>query len=513
MQLSISDFGEEKDKEEGKKGDGGKAEKNGMGEKGANAESSASISDFMKFSSSVGKEISSFSNVLLVGHFDADGISSTAIIALFLKQKNIPFRVLTAKKTDSEILERIEKDSASEIILSDLGAGFLQKISEMKKRSIVVLDHHPPEKISNNNVSLVNPHVFGLDGAVSACSASVAFSTLFRHVPISTAKRMAELSIVGAVGDMQDKSGGFIGVNSEILSLAKKMNVVEVRKDLRIFGRVSRTLVNFLSFCSEPFLPELTGNSKACALFLKKNNIHFLSKSGERSYLHYYDLSEEEKRKFAGALIAYCIEKKVKEQYIRAMVGDVYLFPSEQKNTELFDAYEFSTVLNACGRTGHPDVGIKLCISEGEERPVADAHRLLIEHRRAISEGIYFARSNVEDFGSFYFLDGRDAISDSIIGTIAGSFFNSGIVERDKPIIAFSIDEKNNIKVSSRACRELIEKGLNLGEVMQVSSSVAGGNGGGHNIAAGGSISPPAKESESAFLLKCAETIRRQLGE
>ena len=63
----------------------------------------------------------------------------------------------------------------------------------------------------------------------------------------------------------------------------------------------------------------------------------------------YYDLTVFERKALTAALIEYGQKKAVDEALLRDMVGDVYVFPLEAEGSELREAYEFSTLLNACG--------------------------------------------------------------------------------------------------------------------------------------------------------------------
>ncbi|HEX9262406.1 MAG TPA: DHH family phosphoesterase, partial [Candidatus Bathyarchaeia archaeon] len=56
----------------------------------------------------------------------------------------------------------------------------------------------------------------------------------------------------------------------------------------------------------------------------------------------------------------------------------------------------------------------------------------------------------------------------------------------EKPIMAFAFVEKEGVaKFSARTTEAVVQKGVNLGEVMRLASEKVGGKGGGHNIAAG----------------------------
>jgi len=120
-------------------------------------------------------------------------------------------------------------------------------------------------------------------------------------------------------------------------------------------------------------------------------------------------------------------------------------------------------------------------------------------HRKMLKEGIEFAAGNVQDFGSFYFLDGRGAISENIIGTVCGMILRQNW---KKPILGISLGEKETIKISGRSGRKLVDEGLNLGAVLKEAVSGIDGVGGGHKIAAGASIP---KDSLNEFLLRFHE--------
>ena len=444
-------------------------------------------------------KILSMKNPLVVHHYDADGISSGSIIAFALKQKGIPFEMQVVKRFDEKTLELFQ--GRKEIVFSDIGSGQMQLINTLDAECVVI-DHHPPPEPPKENVLMCNPHDFGIDGTSELCSASTAYFC-FKHLEERT---ITQLGIVGACGDLQDYAqSGFIGLNRRMVEEGAEKEHVFINKDLRIFGRVSKPLVWFLTYSTEPFMPGLSGNEKACAHFLQERNVP-IKKDGE--WLCYYDLSAAQRKKLASELIAYGKENGLDEEILETMVGDVYLFLHEPEKSELRDALEFSTLLNACGRHEKAALGVRVCLHE--QGAYEEAKTILAEHRRQIKAGLEYAKKQTMDLGVFYFLDAREIIADSVIGIVAGGFFNSGMIERNKPIIAFSFDEEGKTKISGRANRILVERGLDLGEVMRKGGEAAGGLGGGHTIAAGCTI-PTTRDAETAFLKKAKEVIKVQL--
>ena len=77
----------------------------------------------------------------------------------------------------------------------------------------------------------------------------------------------------------------------------------------------------------------------------------------------------------------------------------------------------------------------------------------------------------------------------------------------DMPFVAINqVDEL--VKVSGRGTRALVEKGLDLAFALREGAASVGGDGGGHNVAAGASI-PPGTAKQ--FISKVDEIVGEQL--
>ena len=108
---------------------------------------------------------------------------------------------------------------------------------------------------------------------------------------------------------------------------------------------------------------------------------------------------------------------------------------------------------------------------------------------------------------SIMYFDAGSQIRDTVVGIVAGMLLNSEGFRRDMPIIAFA-DSDDGVKVSARADKSLVRKGLDLASVMKIAAEVVGGYGGGHNIAAGATI-PRGKEEQ--FLDAVDDMVLAQL--
>ncbi|MDK2795537.1 MAG: single-stranded-DNA-specific exonuclease, partial [Archaeoglobaceae archaeon] len=307
--------------------------------------------------------------------------------------------------------------------------------------------------------------------------------------------RLGALAIVGSVGDLQDsKFGKLVGVNRKIAEkLATKS--IEIKKDLRFFGKQTRPLAKMLEYNTDPVIPGLTGNEAGC--------LKFLSDLGVDPWSKWIDLSQEAKRKVVSALVRHCMSLGMSYEEIKRISGECYLLIHEEEGSEKRDAMEFSTLLNATARYDEAEVGLRVCF--GDEKAFSRARTLLQNHRKNLSEGLKLVEEiGITELKNIQFFHAGKDIKDTIVGIVAGM---SLIKNPKKPIVAFAENEEG-IKVSARANYRLVEKGLNLGKAIKIAAEKIGGSGGGHSVAAGALIP---RGMEEKFLELFDELVGEQL--
>jgi RecJ-like exonuclease len=163
--------------------------------------------------------------------------------------------------------------------------------------------------------------------------------------------------------------------------------------------------------------------------------------------------------------------------------------------------------MNACGRYDEPEVGYRVCRGDRDEY-LAKALKLLRGHREYLVESMdTILAAGINEMDAIRYFHAGDKIRDTVVGIAASMALNQNGATRDLPIIAFAKAE-DGIKVSGRAARELVARGLNLAAIMQTASKAVGGQGGGHHAAAGATI-PPGTEQQ--FLEIANRMVREQL--
>jgi RecJ-like exonuclease len=434
---------------------------------------------------------------LVVSHIDADGLTAAGIICLALKRTGKSYDVRFLKKLDDVTLEDIARKAGRRLVIfTDLGSGAIDRIKELGIDAIVTDHHQPKADFATKSADYeyhMNPHLAGLNGATDISGAGVAFLLSMKLGPNED---LSALAIVGAVGDLQDmRTNALVGVNRKILELGVTKGFIAYEKDLRLFGRQTRPIYKLLQYSSDPYIPGMSGSEGACIAFLEQAGVQVKAENWRR----WTDLSREEKTMVISRLFRHCLSRGMPANKVQRLIGETYTLLAEQPGTELRDASEFSTLLNATARYGYSDIGLAVCMGDRDEA-YHTARDLLDVHRRNLVSGLnYVSDRGVIRLANMQYFDAKSEIRETIVGIIAGMSTSLDCVTREVPIIGLATSEQG-IKVSARGNHDLIVRGLNLARALSEAATAVGGAGGGHDIAAGATI-PAGREQEFLALL------------
>ncbi|MHC1632017.1 MAG: DHHA1 domain-containing protein [Methanotrichaceae archaeon] len=465
-----------------------------------NSSTIAEMSALMKICHRAAETIRCQKDVIVASHVDADGLTSAGVTCIMLERAGIEYKPLFFKQLDNPALCQIADMGPDLVIFTDFGSGMQNEICELGLNAVVA-DHHLP---SGSGIDLhINPHLVGLDGATDMSGSGASF--LLARALNKQNDDLADLAIVGAVGDLQDLANGhLVGINRNILEIGTKVGVLSCERDLKLFGKQTRQVFKMLEFSQDPYIPGLSGNEDACISFLKDLGIRL---RGER-WRRWIDMNQEEKAKIASGLVRRGLRAGLSNAQLERLVGEVYVLLREKEGTELRDASEYSTLLNATARYGYSKVGLDVCM--GDRGQALDEARILLkEHRKNLVNGLKLVKDQgLRSLDHVQYFDAGDKIPDTIVGIVAGMSIQ--MADRSKPILAFAKDENGNLKVSARGTQDLVRSGLNLAEALSESVGKLGGAGGGHNVAAGATI-PPETKKEFLELINAAVGIQLQI--
>jgi single-stranded-DNA-specific exonuclease len=445
--------------------------------------------------------------VLLASHIDADGLTSAAIASSALERAGLPFETVFCKQLDAEALAAIAATDYETVLFTDFGSGQLDIITEHETAGDfepVIADHHQPADADTE--FHLNPLLFGLDGSSELSGAGASYVLARALEPEAGDNRdLAALAVVGAVGDMQISDGELVGANTGIVEEGIDAGVVKTGTDLALYGKQTRPLPKLLEYATDVYIPGISNDQNGVLRFLNGVGID-LKEDGD--WRRWVDLTADERQTVASALVKRAMRKGVSATKIEGLVGTTYTLAAEPEGTELRDVSEFSTLLNATARYDRADVGLAVCLGD-RDAALERARTLLTNHRRNLSEAISWVQSEgVTKEENVQWFHAEDRVRETIVGIVAGMAVGANGIDRNVPILAFAEKNDEEVKVSARGTPALTRKGLDLSVVMKTASQAVGGDGGGHNVAAGATVP---KGKEEAFVEHADELVGEQL--
>jgi len=421
-------------------------------------------------------------DILVISHFDTDGITSAAIFGRCLKSLDKKFSFKIVKSLDREFIRDLPKTKL--IVFLDLGSGSLSEINRLEN-DVFIIDHHELEKDFKipESMNLVNPHLFHSAEEMSgSCTTYLVVKELLGKADYNS----ATLAMVGMVGDILEKNIGPL-----VNTIIKDANVT-TKKGILLYPS-TRPLNKTLEYCSNPFIPGVTGNQAGATELLREAGIEF-TKKGYKSLI---ELNEDEMKRFVTAIALRIPDAAEK---MKKFIGNLFLV---KFFNQAEDARELSALINACSRMGHSHIALLMCMGNSNSRKQAE--KIYIKYKQRIVGGLNHVDTNPKIEGKQYvIMNAKDQIQDTIIGTIASILSMSATYKEGTVIITMAYNE-DKIKVSSRISgMGRKEGGRNLKEMMDEVTDLMGGESGGHKFAAGCVIK---KDKEEAFI----EFIKKKL--
>ncbi|MFD1513949.1 single-stranded-DNA-specific exonuclease RecJ [Halomarina rubra] len=488
---------------------------------------SAPVPDLADHAAACADRLLAAEEVLLASHIDADGLTSAAVAATGLERAGIEFETVFKKQLDAHEIATIAATDYDTVLFTDFGSGQLDDIARHEREgdfTPVIADHHKPAAVPDSQSGSsqtssgppetefhLNPLLFGIDGASELSGAGAAY-VLARELGKATTDDpeantdLAALAVVGAVGDMQASGGELHGANAGIVAEGVAAEVLGEATDLALYGRQTRPLPKLLEYSSDVYIPGISNSQSGAVGFLSDLDVDLKSGGEWRTWV---DLTADERQTVASALVRRAIQRGVPAHKIDGLVATTYTLLDEPEGTELRDASEFSTLLNATARYERADVGLAVCLGD-RDGALDRARDLLTNHRRNLSEGLRWVQNEgVTREDHVQWFDAGTHIRETIVGIVAGMAVGSDGVDREVPILAFASKNDEETKVSARGTHALVRAGLDLSAVMGEASAAVGGKGGGHDVAAGATI--PAGQ-ERAFVECADDIVGEQLG-
>jgi len=428
--------------------------------------------------------ITDASKLRIISHHDSDGIAAAAIAVFVARRLGLRYEILIR----NQLLPEDFSDPSYIYWFNDLGSA---RIRDMKGISGIITDHHSPvvnesHYVENgNNIYQFNPHLEGFDGSISQSGSTTTF--LFSLNVLPEVSAISHVPVIGSLGDLHDKKFcRLVDSDREVMLLAERMGLVEIKEDIRYFGRSSKSVAYMLRFGNDPKINELYDNPQRVAAFLEEHGLD----SEEIRKIRWIDLTEEKKSEIINSLKG-MLEREGGES--SRLVGEVYELRSEPKDSLIKDLRDFSSFINATSRKGKPEIGIKLCLFERGE-VMTEAMKLYTDHLDSLRKASKVLEEvEGKRVGNVLFYDFGDSLENNITGTVATRIITHKKVYPSSIVIVMA-NLGQSKKISARISPDLADR-IDLSELFKHAASAVGGSGGGHRNAAG-AIVPMGRELE-----------------
>ncbi len=275
--------------------------------------------------------------IRIVSHFDADGLTSAAIIMKVMQRIHANFHLSITNRLDENIINKLKNENRELYIFTDIGSSYSDVLN---LKNVIVLDHHQPK--FEHDIIHVNPLLFGKD----ECSGSEV--TYFLADKFGGNEDLLDLAIIGAVGDCMINYDSKL--NKKIIDFAIKSNSIQKKRSIKIFSKCTKPLYKAVSSSFDMNIPGITGNESAAVQFL--SDIGILNNDHTRTFS---DLTKDEEKTLADSVIIKRIEHN--EDNPDSIFEDTYY-----SNRLKMNASEIAMILNAYGRLKEAHLGVLFCL-------------------------------------------------------------------------------------------------------------------------------------------------------
>ncbi len=421
--------------------------------------------------------------IRVISHYDADGITSAAIICSALYRAGYNFHATLMRNPFDKGLEKVSKEDNELIIFLDMGSGQIETIEEMNWKSIIIDHHQYLKKKTSKDVLQINANLCEINGNYEACGATLSYS--LAKALDSKNVDLVSLAITGVTGDKQ-YIGGIKGFNKTILEEALNNDTIQEDIGIKLYGEA---LFEALKYSIDPYYSGISGNEDEIKKLFKGLNL--------KKDVKIEDLDIDQKKQLQSFLMLKLIKKGCEKNILDTVIRPRY-------KTNIFDceSERLADLLDSCGKGGNRGLGLALCM--GDRQSFDKAVELEKEYKQnVLDELLKLEKDGFKEKKSYRYFYSKDSSLGGVIGGVATNF----ILDTEKPLLSV-VKNDDEIHVSCRGNQYLVEKGLDLGFAMNESAKKFNGHGGGHKIASGAMID---SSKEEEFLDMVDEIITKQL--
>jgi RecJ-like exonuclease len=427
----------------------------------------------------------------IVTHQDADSLIAASIICMTLLRLGAKCVIRVISETTAVVIEQMKSEAYDFYIICELGSGLGGVLNEAFADKWIIIDHHEPLKedlAEGRGKHILNAFKYGIDGRSEVSSGGLAFI-----IATQIEKRNWDLSpiaLVSAISARQDQGDkrSFVGINSEIMKIAQSHGLISVNLDLMFNGRETKPLHEALASTPYPYIHGITWNIENAYSVVKNSGVE-MKENGRWRVLA--EIQQEEKYMILDAVVKFVAasSKYDTANLVQNLEGNAYTLVEEDLRSQLRDAREFSTMLNACGSAGRGSVAVGICMGD-RDVSLNEGEQIVKTHQTTLAKcisTILAEKWRTIDDGRTIFVNAENAIAEDML--TSASYLLSGSPICDRMMFVWTTSRDGMHKFSCRKC-DCCKSRLNLSLIVRRCAEAVGGIGYGHPEAAVCKIPP-----------------------
>lgn len=202
------------------------------------------LPDMDKAVNRINRAIENFERIMVYGDYDADGVSSTALLYLYLRDRGadvqyyIPDRLTEGYGMNLDAVRRIKERDVDLIITVDNGISAILEAEKIKAlgMELVVTDHHRPGDILPDAVAVVDPYRTDYEGVFNEwAGVGVAFKLVeaLSDGDEEVINEYADLVSIGTIGDvvpLRSENRAFVKCGMERINASVRPGIAALRE-------------------------------------------------------------------------------------------------------------------------------------------------------------------------------------------------------------------------------------------------------------------------------------------
>ena len=220
----------------------------------------------------INKAINNFEKICIYGDYDADGVTSTSLLYMYLSECSanvmyyIPDRECEGYGLNTDAIDKLKSLDVQLIITVDNGISAYKEVEYVKSlgMDIVITDHHTVPEELPKAIAVVNPHRKDCDGAYKDFSGvGVVFKLIMaledEFLDLDELfEKYCDICAIGTIGDIVPLTGEnrvIVKYGVKALQYSQKLGVKELMEEAAIYGqpltagKISFTIVPRINAC------------------------------------------------------------------------------------------------------------------------------------------------------------------------------------------------------------------------------------------------------------------------